>query len=178
MMRHAAIAMVASLVVGCGGGADPQPEPKPEAKSGAESGLSAKPVPKEEPRPDLMPAKLAEPEPEHILVAHVLISFAGTRTKATRTKEAAEKLAYQVLARARKGEDFNKLIKDLSDDEGEGIYGMSNHRISPVGEEHERRRMVAAFGDVGFKLEVGSIGMSVFDVQKSPYGWHIIKRLK
>jgi hypothetical protein len=38
--------------------------------------------------------------------------------------------------------------------------------------------MVAAFGDVGFKLEVDSIGMSVFDAQKSPYGWHIIKRLK
>ena len=122
--------------------------------------------------------KLANPEPEHILVAHVLISFGGAGTQATRNREAAEKLAYEVLARARKGEDFNKLIKDLSDDSGEGVYGMANNRVSPVGEEHERRRMVPAFGDVGFKLEVGTIGMSVFDAQKSPYGWHIIKRLK
>ncbi len=168
MMRHSAIALAACLALGCGGGADPQPEPKPEAK----------PAPKEEPRPALMPEKLADPEPQHILVAHVLVSFAGAGTPATRSREAAEKLAYQVLTRARKGEDFNKLIKDLSDDSGAGVYGMSNHRVSPVGDEAERRRMVPAFGDVGFKLEVGSIGMSVFDPQKSPYGWHIIKRLK
>ena len=178
MMRHAAMAMVASLALGCGGGAEPQPETKPGPKSGAESGLGSKPAPKQEPRPELMPAKLANPEPEHILVAHVLISFGGAGTQATRNREAAEKLAYEVLARARKGEDFNKLIKDLSDDSGEGVYGMANNRVSPVGEEHERRRMVPAFGDVGFKLEVGTIGMSVFDAQKSPYGWHIIKRLK
>ena len=177
MMRHSAIAMVAALALGCGGG--PEPDPKPEARSGgAESGLGAKPAPKPEPRPELMPSKLADPEPQHILVAHVLISFEGAGTKATRSRAAAEKLAYEVLARARKGEDFNKLIKDLSDDSGEGVYGMANNRVSPVGEEYERRKMVPAFGDVGFKLEVGSIGMSVFDAQKSPYGWHIIKRLK
>lgn len=176
MMRHAAIALAACLALGCGGGADPQPEPKP--KSGAESGVGAKPAPKEEPRPELMPAKLADPEPQHILVAHVLVAFAGTGTKATRNKEAADKLAYQVLARARKGEDFNKLIKEFSDDEGEGVYGMANHKVSPVGEEYERRKMVPAFGDVGFKLDVGSVGMSVYDAQKSPFGWHIIKRLK
>ena len=117
-------------------------------------------------------------EPDHIQVAHILISFAGAGTDASRSKADAEKLAYEVLARARKGEDFNKLIKDLSDDEGEGVYGMANNKVSPVGEEHQRNRMVAAFGDVGFKLEVGSIGMSVYDPQKSPYGWHIIKRLK
>ena len=172
MMRHAAIALAACLALGCGGGADPQPESKPEPKSGA------KPAPKEEPRPELMPAKLADPEPQHILVAHVLVAFAGTGTKATRNKEAADKLAYQVLARARKGEDFNKLIKEFSDDEGEGVYGMANHKVSPVGEEYERRKMVPAFGDVGFKLDVGSVGMSVYDAQKSPFGWHIIKRLK
>jgi len=166
-MRFCA-AIAAVLLVGCGGGAEPKADSKPAAKA----------EPKADPRPELMPSKLADPEPEHILVAHVLVSFAGTRTKATRSREAAEKLAYEVLARARKGDDFNKLIKDLSDDEGEGIYGLANHRVNPVGNEYERRRMVPAFGDVGFKLEVGSIGMSTFDPQKSPYGWHIIKRLK
>ena len=170
MRFHAA--MAALILAGCGGASEPRSEPKSEPKA------AAKPEPKAEQRPELMPAKLADPESEHILVAHVLVSFAGTRTKATRSKEAAEKLAYEVLARARKGEDFNKLIKDLSDDEGEGIYGLANHRVNPVGTEFERRRMVPAFGDVGFKLEVGSIGMSVFDAQKSPFGWHIIKRLK
>jgi parvulin-like peptidyl-prolyl isomerase len=38
--------------------------------------------------------------------------------------------------------------------------------------------MVAAFGDVGFQLEVGEVGMAVYDPVKSKYGWHIIKRLK
>jgi parvulin-like peptidyl-prolyl cis-trans isomerase-like protein len=168
-----AMAAVVLAALGCGGGAEPKPEPKAPSKP------AAKPEPKAEPRPDLMPAKLADPEPEHILVAHVLVSFAGApRSKATRSKEAAEKLAYEVLVRARKGEDFNKLIKDISDDSGEGVYGLANHRISPVGDEYERRKMVPAFGDVGFKLEVGSIGMSTHDSQKSPFGWHIIKRLK
>lgn len=170
MKLHWATAAVI-LGLGCGGGAEPQPASKAEPKTPETS------APKDT-RPALMPARLADPEADHILVAHVLVSFAGTRTKATRTKEAAEKLAYDVLARARKGEDFNKLIKDVSDDEGEGVYGLANHRVNPVGTEYERRKMVAAFGDVGFKLEVGSIGMSTYDAQKSPYGWHIIKRLK
>ena len=174
MKLHAVLA--ALILAGCGGGGEPMPEPKPEPRPAAMPEPKAEP--KAEARPELMPAKLADPEPEHILVAHVLVSFAGTRTNATRTQAAAEKLAYELLARARKGEDFNKLIKDYSDDPGEGVYGLANHRVNPVGNEYERRKMVSAFGDVGFKLEVGTIGMSTFDSQKSPFGWHIIKRLK
>jgi parvulin-like peptidyl-prolyl isomerase len=117
-------------------------------------------------------------EPQHIQVAHILISFAGAGTEATRSKAEAEKLAGEVLARAQKGEDFKSLIKSLSDDSGEGVYGMSNAGVPPARGEYERRGMVAAFGDVGFKLEVNGIGMSNFDPRTSPYGWHIIKRLK
>ena len=148
MKIHAAFVILAALGLGCGG-AEPKPEPKPE-----------------------------RPEPDHILVAHVLIAFQGTGTKATRSRAAAEKLAGEVLAKAKKGDDFNKLIRDFSDDSGEGVYGLANHRVSPVDPEYERRKMVPAFGDVGFKLEVGGLGMSPYDPQKSPYGWHIIKRLK
>jgi len=117
-------------------------------------------------------------EPDHIQVAHVLISFAGAGTEATRSKADAEKLANDVLARAKKGEDFHKLIKELSDDSGDGVYGMANVKAKPNPGEYPRQGMVAAFGDVGFKLEVGGIGMSNFDPRTSPYGWHIIKRLK
>ena len=118
------------------------------------------------------------PEPQHIQVAHVLISFAGCGTEATRSQADAEKLANDVLGRAKKGEDFHKLIKELSDDPGEGVYGMSNHKVRPERGEYERGGMVPAFGDVGFKLAVGAIGMSAFDPRNSPFGWHIIKRLK
>jgi parvulin-like peptidyl-prolyl isomerase len=42
----------------------------------------------------------------------------------------------------------------------------------------KRSGMVAAFGDVGWRLEVGEYGVAPFDARTSPYGWHIIKRLK
>jgi hypothetical protein len=157
MKLHAAVASLVVLSLGCGGGAEPQPEAKPETKA---------------------EVKPAGPEPEHILVAHVLIAFQGTGTKATRSRAAAEKLAGEVLAKAKKGDDFNKLIRDFSDDEGDGVYGLANHRVNPVGSEYERKKMVPAFGNVGFKLEVGGVGMSPFDPAASPYGWHVIKRLK
>ena len=151
MHLRAAVAVLAAFALGCGAGAESKPEPPPP-RSG--------------------------PEPEHILVAHVLVAFQGTGTKATRTQGVAEKLATDVLARAKKGEDFHKLIKELSDDSGDGVYGMVNLRVKPNAGEYPRQGMVAAFGDVGFTLEVGGIGMSSFDPQKSPYGWHIIKRVK
>lgn len=152
------------LILGWGcGGAEPKPDLKPE--------------PKAEAKPEMKPE--SKPEPEHITVAHVLISFAGTGTEAKRSKAEAEKLAGEVLARAKKGEDFDKLMKDLSDDTGGGVYMMSNLGVRPANaDEYPRNKMVPAFGDVGFKLDVGGIGMSGFDSRTSPYGWHIIKRLK
>jgi hypothetical protein len=38
--------------------------------------------------------------------------------------------------------------------------------------------MVRAFGDIGFSLEVGGVGLAVYDSAMSKYGWHIIKRLE
>jgi parvulin-like peptidyl-prolyl isomerase len=37
---------------------------------------------------------------------------------------------------------------------------------------------VLAFGEVGFRLIPGEIGVATFHPVKSPYGYHIIKRLK
>lgn len=42
---------------------------------------------------------------------------------------------------------------------------------------HPRSAMVPAFGDVGFGLEVGDVGLASFDEKTSPFGWHVIKRL-
>jgi len=39
-----------------------------------------------------------------------------------------------------------------------------------------RNQMVPAFGDIGFKLQVGEIGIANYDKTTSPFGWHIIKR--
>jgi len=169
MKRTLALAVLLTLGWACGGAPAPKPEPKPEPHTEAKPAMT----------PEAKPPAANKPEPEHITVAHVLIAFAGTGTQATRSKADAEKVANDVLARAKKGEDFDKLMKDLSDDTGGGVYMMSNLGVRPSNpDEYPRNKMVPAFGDVGFKLEVGGVGMSGFDPRTSPYGWHVIKRIK
>lgn len=126
-------------------------------------------------------AKPAEPaagaEPEHIEVQHILIAFTGTRaSKTPRTQDEAKKLAYEVFERAKKGEDFDALVKQYTEDAYPGKYKMYNKGVPPVAGEFARTGMVAAFGDVGFKLKVGEIGIADYDTAKSPFGYHIIKR--
>ncbi|RMH01368.1 MAG: hypothetical protein D6702_11655 [Planctomycetota bacterium] len=41
-----------------------------------------------------------------------------------------------------------------------------------------RQQMAKAFGDVAFSLGVGEIGMAEYSPVESPFGWHIIKRIK
>ena len=147
-------ALLVAALAGCGGSAPEAPTEK-------------KPMP--------TPA----PEPDRITVQHILVSFAGTRTDATRSKAEAEALAGKTLARVQKGEDFGQVMKELSDDPGPGIYSMCNNGQAPrSADEYPRKGMVPAFGNVGFKLAVGEIGMAPFDPGASPFGWHIIKRLK
>ncbi len=121
-------------------------------------------------------------EPQHITVQHILISFKGVvpEPKVTRSKQEAEALAKQLFERAKKGEDFDALVKGYTDDQYPGIYNMSNFNVTADSKkpEYSRSQMVTAFGDVGFSLKVGDIGMAVFDPETSKYGWHIIKRLK
>jgi parvulin-like peptidyl-prolyl isomerase len=38
--------------------------------------------------------------------------------------------------------------------------------------------MVPAFGNVGFKLAVGEIAVADYDPKTSPFGYHLIKRVK
>jgi hypothetical protein len=117
---------------------------------------------------------------EHIKLQHILISFAGKvpGKNITRTQDEARALAAQVLERAKKGEDFDALVKTYTDDRAPGIYSLANTGVTPSGDEFARNRMVPAFGDVGFSLAPGEIGMSEYDPARSPFGWHIIKRLE
>jgi len=126
------------------------------------------------------PARAAEPD--RVAVQHILISFKGAIPKptVTRTKEEAQKLAEEVFERANKGEDFDALVKQYTNDEYPGVYRMSNKGITPdqSKQEYPREGMVKGFGDVSFSLPVGGIGMAKYDSQKSKYGWHIIKRIE
>ncbi len=123
------------------------------------------------------------PEPDHITVQHILIGFKGSipnSPQITRTQAEAEALANQIFERARKGEDFEALVKTYTEDQFPGIYGLANTGITPDAAQQEvaRGRFVKAFADVSFSLKVGEIGMAVYDPQTSKYGWHIIKRIK
>jgi parvulin-like peptidyl-prolyl isomerase len=131
------------------------------------------------PRPEKMP----NGEPAVITVKHILISFQGAeRSDQKRSQAEAQKLAYEILGRVKTGEDFDKLIKEFSNDPGEGMYTLVNEGLKadelakPM--EYDRKGMVPAFGDVGFRISVNEIGLSEHDPKTSPFGYHIIKRVK
>jgi hypothetical protein len=121
-------------------------------------------------------------EPEHIVVQHILIGFSGSvpGKSITRSKDDAKKLAMDLMKKAKKkGSKFDELVGSNTDDSPPGIYKMSNKGVTPgAPDEYPRDRMVPAFGDVGFKLKAGEIGIAEYDPAKSPYGYHVIKRVK
>ena len=120
--------------------------------------------------------------PEHIEVQHVLIGFQGSipGKTVTRTKAEAEKLAQEVLEKARKGENMDALVQQYTDDQYPGVYDLANNGITPdpAKGEYKRSGMVKGFSDAAFGLSVGNVGISNYDASTSPFGWHIIKRLK
>jgi hypothetical protein len=121
-------------------------------------------------------------EPGLIAVQHILVAFEGSLPgrSISRSREEAETLAKEVYDKAASGADFDVLVKEHTDDAYPGIYKMANFNGQPdmAQQIYPRARMVPAFGNVGFKLEVGEIGLAEFDPKTSPYGWHIIKRVE
>ncbi len=128
-----------------------------------------------------------EGEPAYITVQHCLIGFEGSvpSKSIVRSQSEAEKLAQELFARAQAGEDFSAIVASHTDDSPPGIYKMANNGFpgdmtSNVPSNHvfARDGMVPAFGNTGFPLEVGQVGLAVYDETNSPYGWHIVKRIK
>ena len=127
------------------------------------------------------PEKAANGQPAIVTVQHVLISFEGSeRSEQKRSRAEAEKLAFEIVNRAKNGEDFGKLMKEFSNDPGGGTYTLVNDGVTAnqSAGEYDRRGMVAAFGDVGFRIDVGEVGLADYDAKGSPFGLHIIKRIK
>lgn len=119
-------------------------------------------------------------EPDVITVQHCLIGFQGSvpGKPISRTKEEAKELAEQLLKRLKDGEKFEKIINENTDDSPPGIYKMTNNGVRQVPGAYPRGGMVPAFGDTGFPLQVGEYGLAEHDSKKSPYGWHIVKRIE
>jgi len=120
--------------------------------------------------------------PDYVTVQHILIAFKGSIPKDSvkRTRFEAELLVKEIFKRAKRGDDFDKLVKNFTDDQYPGIYRIANFDIEPdkSQEEYSRSSMVKAFGDLSFKLPVGGIGLAKYDPENCKYGWHIIKRIE
>ena len=118
----------------------------------------------------------------HIEVQHVLIGFAGTvpGKSITRSQEEAKTLAYQILDRAKKGEDFGQLVQKYTDDQYPGIYRLADRgqTADQSAGEYPRDGMVKGFSNTAFSLKVGDVGIADYNKPDSPFGWHIIKRLR
>jgi len=113
------------------------------------------------------PRKDAAAAADQVGASHVLIAYQGaTRAKpnVTRTKEQAKKLAEQVAARIKKGEDFAKVAQELSD-------CSSKSKGGDLG-TFTRDRMTPAFSQAAFALKVGEMS----GVVETPFGFHVIKR--
>lgn len=125
-------------------------------------------------------------EPAYITIQHCLIGVRdGMPQRAIRNQEEAAEFAAEILERAKAGEDFAGLVRQYTDDSAPGIYKLANHGYEsdaggqiPSRAISARGSMVPGFGDVGFKLEVGEIGMASYDSTTSRFGYHIIKRIK
>jgi hypothetical protein len=158
------------------------PGAKPAGSTSNPSAAEPAAAPAPPPAAPAAAPKTPEKEPDHITVQHILIGFQGSvRGKPiTRTKDEAKQLAEDLLKRAKAGEDFDALVKQHTDDSHPGIYKMANRNVAPdqAAGEYPRAGMVPAFGDVGFPLDAGGIGMAEHHPTKSPFGWHIVKRLE
>jgi hypothetical protein len=111
-------------------------------------------------------SKVVQPAPPGtVRASHILFAYQGSGVPGvTRGKEEALKLAEEILARAKKGEDFAELANAYSDDgdgEGGGDLGFFG-----------RGRMVKPFEDAAFGLKPGKVS----GIVETQYGYHIIMR--
>lgn len=99
---------------------------------------------------------------KQVRARHILFKVAGEASEAE--KKAAKAKAEAVRARVLKGESFEKLAKDLSEDVGSAREG------GDLG-YNVRGRMVAPFDDAQFALKAGDVS----EVVETRFGYHVIR---
>jgi parvulin-like peptidyl-prolyl isomerase len=117
-------------------------------------------------------ARPAEAGP--VQVQHVLIGWKDTpaakagradKRALARSKEDADKIAKDVLAKVRAKGDMAKLMKEFSEDPG----SKDNARPYPVSADAP---LVEPFKNLALRLKLNEAGLV-----KSPFGWHVMKRI-
>jgi peptidyl-prolyl cis-trans isomerase SurA len=107
--------------------------------------------------------------PDAIRLEHILISHAGSdglERNMGRGREEALQRALDLLFRIRKGEDFEALAREYSDDK---LTAPKGGRLALIG----RGQTVPEFEEAAFALEPGQVS----DVVETKFGFHIIKRV-
>ncbi len=105
---------------------------------------------------------------EYITAKHILIPSVNLETgEPLSEKEVADskKLAEDIAAKIKDGEDFDKLMNEYSEDTGLESY--------PNGYTFTKGEMVAEFEAAALALEENAVS----DIIETFYGYHIIKRL-
>jgi parvulin-like peptidyl-prolyl isomerase len=102
---------------------------------------------------------------EQVRASHILLMYQGSmRSRATRSKDEAQKQIQDIEAQLAKGGDFAALAKAHSDCPSSAKGG----DLGTFG----RGQMVGAFETSAFGLAVGATS----GVVETPFGYHIIKR--
>ncbi len=106
--------------------------------------------------------------PDKVTASHILIGYKGSsRSKASRTKAEARKLAEDVLAQAKAHRaDFAALARKYS----EGPSGKNGGDLG----EFDKKTMHENFTKASWKLKVGQVS----GIVETPFGFHVIKRTK
>jgi len=106
---------------------------------------------------------------ENVRVHHIVVTHAfagGLDPNLTRTEREALERALDILFRVRKGENFEELAREMSDDPLTRDRGGRLPTLS-------RGQTVPEFEEAAFSLAPGQVS----DVVRTEYGFHIIKRV-
>jgi parvulin-like peptidyl-prolyl isomerase len=115
------------------------------------------------------PAEAGPVEVQHVLIGWKDVPAAAQRgvdpRAAQRTKADADKVAKEILDKARGGADFTQLMKESSEDPGSKDTGKPYSVAADT-------PFVEPFKNMALRLKVGEVG-----IVKSPFGWHVMKRV-
>ncbi|MCA8938536.1 MAG: peptidylprolyl isomerase [Planctomycetes bacterium] len=181
-MKHLAVSLLVVLALALFLGCEPignESEPKvwPQAK------LAPDPLTLEE----HIEALASRPDADDgvVEVEHILIAFKGSeRSTQSRSKSEALRLVREIHEKLLKREDFGKLKEAHTDDPGQKTAGStytmfdSTKGGSSARNRFDRKDMAKGFGDTSWRLNVGEWGIADYNKATSPFGWHIIRRVK
>lgn len=116
-------------------------------------------------------AQEAARSPKSIGAKHILVMHVDSERKpegVSRSRDQARARAQECLAKIRAGASFDVMVTECSDEPGAADRKEGPGFLGVFGKD----RMVPAFADAAFALDVGEIS----EVVETPFGFHIIER--